>query len=413
MESRKLEVVELDPEHRRVLYDLSQQMRELVNFVWRQWEAWHTWEDTSTALRTCLAADRKWRETKNGKRPEWTVKPWPKEQANALYHACTRRFPGLHGRVIVLLLNKLRSTITTKQSSAVPMKWWIAILLDLDGRGTARYSQPIPFDRGNARVLPADEKGRVWLEMRLDRIARHDKRGTSTCIRAALKTGGKRAAYARPAHQMANGDLPLGGAQLFYDDRKKKWSASLTFEPDVQEKPSLDAERVAILRPGRKSCWLLRIDGRTIRLGGRGHHVGHVRKSLLMQRLGRQHEYTYRPKRRGQGRPRALVPLFKLQARWRNFTNGCNHELLTAVMSLLVEHKCGRLVLVGGDPGRLLATAGKLEGREDSTGWPWFAVEQIAEQKANKVGIAVTLRPFCGGRNQRKSMTGQGLRAVR
>jgi hypothetical protein len=400
----KLEVVELDADARRLLYDLASQLREAANFIWRQWEAWHTNRDTATALRACLAADKAWHQSDKatrGARPKWSVQPWPKELANELYHLTCRRFPGLNSRVIVLVLNQMRATITTKQSNAASTKWWIAILLDLDSRGRAKYPQPIPFDSANAKVLPADEKGRVWLEVRLDRIARAGKKtATSSLIRAALMTGGKRAAYARPAQQMADGSRKLSGAKLTYDAKKKKWFAALSYEAD-RVAVDLDPDRVAVLRPGTRHCWTLRLEGRTFRLGGRGHHVAHRRKSNLLQRWSRQHGYTYAPRRKGRGRDRALVPVFKLQSAWNNFTSGCNRLLVADVLQLCIDHRVGRVVLVGGDESRILATAGKMPDREDSTGWPWYQVEQFLQQSGQKINLQIELRSFCGGKFRR------------
>lgn len=410
MKSCKLQIVELDSDSRRLLYDLTEQMREATNFVWRQWEAWHTERDSQTALKACLERDRQWRETKQGKRPKWDVQPWPKEFANDLYHKCTRRFPGINSRALVLLLNRLRGNITTKQSSAANTKWWIAILLDKDGRGVARHAQPLLFDSANAKVRPSDEKWRVWLDLRLDRIARQGKRGTSTPIRAALKTGGKRAAYALPALQMAAGTRKLGGAQIIYDARKRKWFAALAYEPGVKEQPKLSPKKTAVLRPGFLYCWWLRIDGRSWWLGGRGHHVAHKRKSLLLQRLSRQHSYTFAPPRKGHGKDRALGPVFKLTLAWRNFTRACNDELTTEVVRRAAEAGCGRIVLVGGHSERVLSAAGKLPDHDDATGWPWHQVEQLLEQKANRLGIQVAKREFCGGKYKRQPEVPQNVK---
>lgn len=405
MQTCKLEIVELAPDDRRLLYALATQLREVANFVWRQWEVWHTQRDTPTRLRALLEADRAWRaleKNQRGQRPKWDVQCWPNEFGKLLYHATARRFPGLNRRVLVLATQRIRQNCTTKQSTAVPMKWWIAILLDLDSRATARHAQPLPLDKANAKVLPADEQGRVWLEVRLDRIARDGlKTATSQAIRVALKTGGKRAGYARPVLEIAAGTRPLSGAQITYDAKRKKWFAALTFEEAKRPAVALESGRVAMLRPGRSRwCWTLRINGRTERLGGRGHHVAHVRKSLLLQRWGRQHIYTYSPRRKGRSRNRALQPLFKLTNRWRNFTKSCNQLLVAGVVERLLQAGCGQLVLVNGSDRRLLATAGKLPGREDATGWPWYQVEQLLQWKCQRYGIQVRLRSGFSGQSQ-------------
>lgn len=394
MQTCKLQVVELAPEHRRTLRTLGDEVRQAHNYIWRMWEHWHTVRDSSAALRELLSRDKAWRtgdKVTRGERPKWTVQCWPNEFGNVIMKAVARRFPTVNSRCLSLLLQKIRGNCTTKQSSAAPMKWWIAILLDLDSRATARRPLPLSFDSGNAKIFPADERGRVWLEVRLDRIERPGKKkGASTPIRMALKTAGKRAAYSKPVIEMAAGKRKLSGAQLQFDSTKNKWFACLTYEPEETIKPSLDHEAVAILRPGRsKSCWLLRMRGRTVRIGGRGHHVAHVRKSLLLQRWGRQHNYTYSPKRKGRGNLNAFAPIFKLTNRWLNFTKRCNEGLVADVCRECVERGIGRIVLVNGNATRLLAKAGKIEGREDSSGWPWYMVQNLLKQKAQKLGIAV------------------------
>jgi hypothetical protein len=204
-----------------------------------------------------------------------------------------------------------------------------------------------------------------------------------------------------PALQMAAGKRALSGAQLIYDSRQRNWFVSLSYEPDEIAKPAIDPEKTAVLRPGYLYCWWLRINGRSWWLGGRGHHVAYKRKSLLLQRLSRQHSYTYAPPRKGAGKDRALGPLFKLSLAWRNFTKGCNEVLTTEVVRRCVEAGCGQIVLVGGHPERVLSAAGKLPDHDDATGWPWHQVEQLLEQKANRYGITVRKRPFCGGKFRR------------
>jgi hypothetical protein len=39
--------------------------------------------------------------------------------------------------------------------------------------------------------------------------------------------------------------------------------------------------------------------------------------------------------------------------------------------------------------GRFLAGSGKVEGRADSTGWDWFQVRTMLEQRAGDCGVTV------------------------
>lgn len=398
----KMEIVELDREHFAKLRELSRVMRELHNFVWRQWESWHTQQGSAERVRALIAADKAWREADKkdrGTRPKWDVKPWPNEFGKLVYHATCRRFPQVNSRVIVLAMQKIRQTVCTKNSSSKGgLKWWVAIMLDLDGRATHLRPMPIPLDKANAAILPGDKRGRVELEFRVDRIEREGKKnGASTLMRCKLKSGGKRAGYAQPAHEMAAGKRKLAGSQLFFDARKGKLFVALTYEAEART-ADVDPAKVAIIRPGRNNCWLLRIDGYTRRLYGRGHHVAHKRKSLLMQRWGRQGSYRHAPPRKGRGTDRALQPLFQLSNAWNAFTRRMNDEATAGLLQMASDLGCGRILLFTGDSSRLLARAGKVEGREDSTGWPWYQFAAILNQKANRVGVDVVEKPLFGGR---------------
>ena len=229
------------------------------------------------------------------------------------------------------------------------------------------------------------------LSMRMDRIERVGKRGTSDPIACHLKTGGKRAYYALPAHQIAEGKRELKGSQVVFDDRSGKLFACLTYETEAKS-IECDPGKVAILRPGRKHCWQLRIGGYTRRLGGRGNHVAHKRRSLLSQRWGRQASYRHAPARKGSGRQRALSPYYKLTNAWNAFTRRCNDKITADVLGICAELGVGKVVYIHGNESRVLATAGKFEGRRDSSEWPWHQVEQLLEQKCNRVGVSVTVR---------------------
>ena len=403
----RLEAVELTTEARQQWYARACEMRDLNNFVWRQWEAWHTQRDSTRLLREDLDNYAAWKETpkkERGEKPTFRVQAWHADFATELYHAARERFPALATRVLTLAIQKIRGNVVTKKSIAVPsLKWWQAILIDRDRRGSSKHPQPIPFDRSKCKLLPCDSLGRISMEVSVDRVERPGKKtALGTVHEFFLKTGGKRRKYAQLAHELAAGQHKLRGSQLVYNANKKKWFVCLTIDqPDTPAE--VDAEQVAVLRAGTRVNWKLRINGTSNKLGGRGHHVAHVRRGLLLQRWGRQESYRHAPARKGRGKQNALAPLFKLQNRWNNFTRRLNDELVTQVVQTLVETGTGTLVLVGGDAQRLLAVAGKIEGREDSTGWPWHQLEQLLEQKCNKFGIAVVKRAFCGGKHKRKA----------
>jgi len=400
----KLEIVELDKDERLKWYRLAEQIQELSNLVWRLWEVYHTMNDSASKLRQLLDADAAWKaapKKTRGKRPKWNVEPYPALLGKWVYHQAKQEFPDLNSRTLVLAIQKIRQTICTKKQAGSRLKWWQAILLNRSGRASYLHPQPIPFDTANAQLLRADEKGRCWLRVRVDRIARVGKKtATSTPVDFALKTGGKRWDYARHVHRALDGETTLRGSSLFYDWRKKKWFACLVFDVEKQSVP-LDESKTAILRPGKtKSNWLIRIGGKTMRIGGRGHYVAHVRKGLLLQRWGRQESYRDAPPRKGRGKNRVLVPVFKLQSRWTNMTKRMNDSLAALTVELCKQHGVGSLIFINGDESRLLASAGKVTDRNDSTAWPWHQCEQIIEQHANRIGLTVTKKQLASARNR-------------
>lgn len=408
----KLELVELSKESCDILFAVADELRRGVNWWWRTWECYHTQHDSPAALVAEIEADRQWKaadKATRGERPKPSVSPIPGELNRALGTGLARRCPGVNSRTLTLTANTLGRTLRTKQSTAASCKWWRAILLDLDSRGTARKPQPIPLDGANCKVEPCDERGRVRISFRADRIVA-GARGKSTLIEGLLKTDGKRAAYAKPAHEIAAGVQPLKQVMLTWDAKRRKWFAALTYQAE-EIKAQINPDATAILRPGRLRCWRLRLPGgRSIGLTGRPNHVAHKRKSLLLQRWGRQHAYTYAPLRKGRGRDRALKPLFELTASWNNFTRRCNDEVTALLANILAEQGVGRLVLVTGDETRALATAGKIEGRDDSTGWPWHQFEQLCQQKLNRCGIEVVVKRISTTRNREKARNKKGLR---
>lgn len=411
----KLEIVELSKESREILFAVADELRAGVNWWWRNWEKYHTDRDSPRLLVQEIEADRVWRKADKatrGDRPPLSVSPIPNDLNRFLGTGTAKRCPSVNSRVVTLTVNKLGKTLRTMQSTAAACKWWRAILLDLDSRGCARKAQPVPLDRVNCKIEPCDEKGRVRISFRCDRLLA-GSRASSTIIEAKLKTDGKRADYAKPAHEIAVGIRPLKQVTLTWDGKNRKWFAALAYQAEELPKAEVDPNRVAVLRPGTKTCWRLRLPGgRTIRLGGRPNHVRHVRRSLLLQRWGRQHGYTFHPSRKGLGRDRALSPMFKLTLRWNNFTRRCNDAVACQLVELLAEHGCGRVVILSGDETRCLASAGKIEGREDASGWPWYQFGQICEQKLSRVAIAADVKPILSQRKASKSGRGKQLENV-
>jgi hypothetical protein len=98
-----------------------------------------------------------------------------------------------------------------------------------------------------------------------------------------------------------------------------------------------------------------------------------------------------------------------LTNRWINFTKRCNEGIVIDATRICCERGIGKMILVNGNDTRLLATAGKIEGRQDSTGWPWYQVQNLMKQKSQKLGIAVDVRESFSGSTRAEGEAGQAV----
>lgn len=376
-------------------------IQEMTNFIWQSWLVWHVQNESAAKIRQYLNALALWRETKQGDKPKLDLFAVSAELQKHLYDGLTATFPEVHSRVLVLLLQIVTKKIKERKAAKGNLSGWMAILLHRESLPSSTRPQPIPYDRQNASVIPPLADGDNYrLRLRVDRIEREGKPALSTIDEVELLTKRRGiAGHAAILQRICAGETKFAGSSLQWSDQRKKWFALVCWD-DQQDSPELDAASTAILRPATKHPWTLVLPSGKRWRGGNGRHVGAVRQQLLTQRWNRQAGYRYAGSaNKGHGLNRALGPLFKLSLRWKDFVKTCNHHLTIEIVRDCVRENVGTLFYLqpAGEKRdrRFLATAGKIPGRDDSTGWDWHQVAAMLGYKCREAGIKLVVRK-CG-----------------
>lgn len=439
-------------------YELSEQCQRLFNSIWQRWEAWHVENETPAKLRVYLAAFRKWHainkeyadsmnrwaDAGKKKKPRGAkpVKPdnpkpkcdlfcWTPEVQKAVYRYAADQVDGLNLRPLVLVMNKVQQGMQSRKAASGSLPGWMAILLGREGRPSATRPQAIPFDRANAKIIPPAEKdGNYQIEFRLDRIKTPGRKtAVSTVDRVELQCKGRKAAgQVALLKKVVDGQCEFKGSSLVYSKSNRKWFVHVSFELPMQERAKVDANVTAYLYPGpMKSLtsdwgsapWFFFIHGvkdPKSRIGGNGEYVGGVRQKLLTQRWHRQGNYRNAgSSNKGHGLNRAITPLEKLSQKWKCFVKNANNLVTKYAIERCIEHGAGKIVFLQPQgnikDSRFLMLIGKIDGKDDSTGWDWFQAGNFLEQKGQAVGIEVEVRKW--GREDKEENDPRSVRGVR
>lgn len=160
----------------------------------------------------------------------------------------------------------------------------------------------------------------------------------------------------------------------------------------IRYRYELDPAETAMLTAPESHPFLLHTRDRDFWIGGNGKNVEYVRHHLLVNRWGRQESYRYAgSNRKSHGRKRAIAGQQKYELSWRDFTKSFNCQSASRIVKILLEMGIGTLEYTKGSDRSFLAKAGKVEGRQDSTGWDWYQFESILKRKCDEVGIAVVV----------------------
>lgn len=354
---------------------------------------------------------------KEGKPVYQNLKRKAGEDGTTIYLVCSRLFPDLNTTTIALMEATIKERMKGKDSDG---RWrmWQAVLAGRQGRPSAEKDQPIPFGPKSASLATIeDHAGRLTGRLDLSIERQH----WDTC-KLKLKGSG-----ATVFSRIVSGEYQFAGSAVVFKKSKRKWFALIAYKLPEREVQA-PGDGVMFLRPGRNHPWSVRvphehgqhcpakfaltIDGeshawrQTFWRTGPGRDVFQKRRALLSQRWDRQENYRWAGSaNKGHGRRRALGPIYLLQDAWKDYVATRNHTLTTGLVKECVERGIGKLVYCQpiGDyrDSRFLTTAGKIGGREDSTGWDWAQVATQLQWKCKEVGIHLIIKKGPNGPSER------------
>lgn len=409
----RFEVRGVDRETRQRWMELSHATRRVLNDMRAMWLAEHYRLGNHLTVRQWRADDTAWAKTPKAerspaKRVPCPVECWPKIDGENLVHRITKQLtavhPAMNGRCVTLAVDKERKTMNTnKGSNSAYPQWMIALCGDGEFRQN-NGPQPIPFDRDNARLEHRD--GKWIIGLRVDRIPREGKTAVSHRDEVQLYTGGRRLQGLRTVLQRIEaGEYSWKGSSLKFRDGK--WEVLLAYKMPKPERPELDRAKVARLVFGFSRPVRLWFGGFAHWLQRRGREIGHIRTSLLVQRWCRQAAYKDAGSgQKGHGRKKWMKKIGKLSRRWRDFTKTWNEQLARDVVNACVDRGYGALVYYqpAGSmaQSRFVATAGKVQGRTDSSAWDYYQLKSLLERRCEEVGIEFSVQKLEARRTRGK-----------
>ena len=391
--SWRFEIVGLDRETRDRWHKLQDACRELCNHWWQLWESRHIAAGNHVKIRTWMRYFAAARQAKQ-KPPKCPVKLMPPEKPASIYMALSHGMrTEVHKHTLVLLQKRITERLTGKDCDG---RWnlWQAVLACRQGRPSCERDQPIPFDKESSSLpILVDRKysGSTWhFDITLERDKESGVSITQT-FKILAKGSGQSI-----IERIASGEYAFRGSQIFYDRGKGKWFAALCYRMPIEKRES-SGDGVMILRPGAKTPWKIRSEGRSRFRGGYGRHITATRKRLLTSRWTAQESYKWSGSARsGHGRKRALGPIEKLRNSWRNCVTGYNKRLTTEIVRECIQRKVGTLVYCQPTErqreSRFLSWAGKIPGRRDGSLWDWYQVAAELAWKCKDAGIHLVLR---------------------
>jgi len=352
--------------------------------AWARLEAWYDARDAGKAADRC------------------PVHPMPKELSRRLYREARRHCPSLNVRSLVLIQNTLVQTIIHRKPAEGRLPGWQRVLLCQENLPSWTKGYPILFDVNNAQLLPPGTDGHYRLRLRVLRVACDQGHAQSRCDVITLRSTNPRsksafAAERKTLARILDGVYLFKGSKLVYSKKKHKWFVHLSYQAPAAEPLPLDPAKTAVLYPQRRCPWQLRVPGGRRWPLGYGPFVAHQRRQLLIKRRSRQAQYKHAGHNaKGHGRRRACQGWWRLSTYWKDFTKRVNHSASRNAVNTCAALGIGRLVYV--QPGgafaasRFLATAGKIDGFRDPTGWDWYQLGVFLKQKCQEKGIALEIR---------------------
>lgn len=379
-------------------FDVASRIQMVCNRYLTAWEQYHEQAGSREQLAEWLRFTREWHQadkSTRGKKPSCPVKYDTKELRQLLRRLMADQGLQVNKRIVELLMNWLSKTMTTSTSGLAK---WIRALLHRDRLSRFTHALPIPLDGRLAKVeIRKGEKcEELWVTVKVNRIDTGKARSDSTEDAFRLVAGGKVARYATPVWAIpratTNQQGQLKSAKLIWNEPRRKWQLAVCVNVPDSPKPEVDDSKTAVVYPGNLRPVLMRIDGRTRPVTGRGYHVAMVRGNIQKQRLGRQHNYrTAIGRGKGRGRKRALESWEgKLARKWAGLCKDNNEKWSQSVIDEAVKTGCGRIVVIQPSlADRFLDVAGNIQPDKNRNGWPWYKLIEKIQQKGQRLGLAV------------------------
>jgi hypothetical protein len=391
----KMELRLPSKEHWQRFREMSDTCREMANCAWETWLVEHVNRGTGRKIREWLANDKAWREAgSQGKRPKFEGFAVDAAMSKLIYRACVTECPQLTPAAVSAFLQAFTKKIGERKASNGNLPGWWAILLHRESLPSSTKSQPVPLRAAELIVLPPTKEVPTW---RVQFKSHRQGFGIVTTDRLEMIAGTRKTASSTAKLQrIASGEYKLCGSNLVYDRWNNKWFVSLGYQ-HKEAAGMREGEGTAFLHAAYQSPWRLRIGGRSFKRRGDGREVGEVRRQLLTQRWSRQANYRYAGSaNKGHGRNRALLPVEKLSNRWKDFVKTSNRQMAAAVVAECVQRNVKTLVYFQPSgkvsANRFLAKVGKVDGRQDATGWDWFQVKTCLASECEEQGIHFVCR---------------------
>lgn len=399
-------------DRRNAWKELTVRIQQMQNRMWQMWLIHHTIKgaDGKSSVEQIkefyenyavwAEQDRLCKQSKGKKknplqRPKLELKCCDKALSNSIYHELSREFPDVNARTRVLLQNKWNGTLSSRKATTGSKSGWHAILLAQESIPSFTSPLPIPFDKDNGSLF-FDGKD-FCVKFRIERLQLGKQANPSVEDTCKLMLRKRKANSQRQIIQrIVSGIYTFKGSSLYYNKRRNKWFALISYEmPDRNEVP-LDASYVLHVLPAKnKSPWILMtVDSKqrkkAHRYGGNGRIVERARRMILDERSSRQeHNRWAGSAQKGRGRQRAIVPWTKLQSRWKDFTKSFNHRTTTKIVEKCLMERIGKVIYHQPSDSRrdemLLAKIGNRPGR--NTHWDWFQFGTLLSQKCKLNGI--------------------------
>jgi hypothetical protein len=423
-------------EEKRRLVMLSCQMQQITNDFYSQWFRLHRQAGSPTALRKWIEEDKEWarkyaklaaaqkaekngKKGKNGKkkasdqpkvdippRIKCPVQPYTNEMGIQIYGLLTTQHANLGTKPIGIVTNRLSKTLIKAPATKSKYKRWFRILTGLGEYPQSSKPLPVPFYTSNSNLVVPRSNDEPWkLTVRYEKI--EGKRFLRP-MTFRLTTGGRKLSpIRRVLWKIASGDYILNTSQLVQFEGK--WYADICYLiPGVTA--SFSSTKTAIVSAGRYGAVLFRINGKTQMRMRSCKHIKRARRSLTLQRFGKNESYKYASSARKNHGRKVHDWRKKSERNWRNRTKTFNNNWAAEVISTCVKFGIGRLVTYQPTgkwrDSRYLSHVGKI-GRSESTAWDWYHMQRQLEQVGKAAGINVVIKQ--GGKSRKKEDDEPGL----